>query len=133
MEVALCHDATPEFLAAYLSETVRPLPDRQLLARGILDALRIVSDGSPLVIAVDDTQWLDRPSASVLEFCFRRMQHEPVCILLTFRADGMVPLGLDRALPPDRLGRVRLGPLSLLFNLCCSCWHGLSVLSGVLP
>ena len=113
VEVALCHDASPEFLSAYLSETVRPLPDRQLLARGILDTLRILSDGSPLVIAVDDTQWLDRPSAGVLEFCFRRMQHEPVCILLTFRTDDMVPLGLDRALPSDRLGRVRLGPLSL--------------------
>ena len=113
VEVALSRDVPPESLTAYLSRAVRPLPDRQLLARGILDTLRILSDGSPLVIAVDDTQWLDRPSAGVLEFCFRRMQHEPIFILLTFRTDDMIPLGLDRALPPDRLGRVRLGPLSL--------------------
>ena len=58
-----------------------------MLARGILDALRILSGGAPLVIAVDDAQWLDRPSAGVLEFCFRRLQNEPVSILLTFR-DG---------------------------------------------
>ena len=68
---------------------------------------------TPLAVAVDDAQWLDRPSASVLEFCFRRLQREPVLILLTFRTDDPVPLGLDRALPPDRLRRVQLGPLSL--------------------
>jgi hypothetical protein len=66
------------------------------------------------MIAVDDAQWLDRPSAGVLAFCFRRLRGEPVSILLTFREDsGDFPLGLDRALPPDRLGRIRLGPVSL--------------------
>jgi DNA-binding CsgD family transcriptional regulator len=65
------------------------------------------------MVAVDDAQWLDRPSASVLEFCIRRLGDEPVSILLTFRTGDTVPLGLDRALPPDRLGRVHLGPLSL--------------------
>ena len=69
--------------------------------------------GPPLVIAVDDAQWLDRPSAGVLEFCSRRLQCEPVTILLTFRHDiDAFPVGLDRTLPPDRLRRVRLGPLS---------------------
>jgi hypothetical protein len=49
----------------------------------------------------------------VLEFCFRRLRDEPVSILLTFRTEDPVPLGVDRALPADRLSRVRLGPLSL--------------------
>jgi DNA-binding CsgD family transcriptional regulator len=89
------------------------LPERRALARGVLDALRTLSGGAPLVIAIDDAQWLDRPSASALEFCIRRLQREPVLILLTFRAGDPVPLGLDRALAPDGLGRVRLGPLSL--------------------
>ena len=71
-----------------------------MLARGILDVLRLLSGGAPLVIAVDDAQWLDRPSAGVLEFCFRRLQAEPMSILLTFRNDsGVFPLGLDRVLP----------------------------------
>jgi DNA-binding CsgD family transcriptional regulator len=74
--------------------------------------LRILSSGAPVTIAVDDAQWLDSPSAGVLEFCFRRLEAAPVSILLTFRTGDPVPLGLDRALP-DRLGRVRLGPLSL--------------------
>jgi DNA-binding CsgD family transcriptional regulator len=65
------------------------------------------------MIAVDDAQWLDRSSAGVLEFCIRRLRDEPVAILLTLRNDDTVPLGLDRALPPHRLGIVQLGPLSL--------------------
>jgi DNA-binding CsgD family transcriptional regulator len=89
------------------------LPERRVLARAILDVLRILSGSAPLVIAVDDTQWLDRSSARVLEFCFRRLQREPVSILLTFRDDEAVPLGLGQALPPERLDQVRLGPLSL--------------------
>ncbi len=85
-----------------------------MLARGVLDALRVLSADTPLVIAVDDVQWLDRPSASVLEFCLRRLKDEPVAILLTFREDsGVFPLGLGRALPPDRVRRVPLGPLSM--------------------
>jgi DNA-binding CsgD family transcriptional regulator len=113
VEVALMRDASPGPLLADLSRAGRPLPERRMLARGILDALRFFSGGAPLVVAVDDAQWLDRPSAGVLEFCFRRLQREPISILLTFRTDDPVPLGLDRALPPDRLCRVQLGPLSL--------------------
>jgi tetratricopeptide (TPR) repeat protein len=99
---------------AGLSETHRPPPERQVLARGVLDALRALAADAPLVIAVDDVQWLDRPSASVLEFCLRRLKDEPVAILLTFRENsGVFPLGLGRALPPDRVRRVPLGPLSM--------------------
>ena len=62
---------------------------------------------------MDDAQWLDRPSASVLEFCFRRLTCERASILLTFRDDtGIFPLGLARALPPGHLKRLSLRPLS---------------------
>ena len=84
-----------------------------MLARGILDALRVLSGSAPLTVAVDDAQWLDRPSAGVLEFCFRRLLHEPVWVIVTFRGEDPLPLGLARALPPDRLNLMQLGPLSL--------------------
>jgi len=113
VELALMRDVYPESLSAGLSVVRLPLPERRVLARGILDALRVLSCGTPLVIAIDDAQWLDRASAFVLEFCFRRLQREPVCILVTFRTDDPIPLGLNRALSPDRLGRVQLGPLSM--------------------
>ena len=88
-------------------------PDRRVLARGILETLQVLASSALLMVAVDDAQWLDRPSAGVLEFCFRRLRNEPVWILLTVRTGETALLGLDRALPPDRLGRVQLGPLSL--------------------
>jgi DNA-binding CsgD family transcriptional regulator len=114
VQAALLLETSSEPPSADLFEARYRVPERRVLMRGILDALRILSGGSPLMVAVDDAQWLDRPSAGVLEFCFRRLQREPVSILVTCRnGDAAFPLGLDRALPPDRLGRVRLGPLSL--------------------
>jgi hypothetical protein len=113
LEVALLRD-TSLHSADARSGAGQSLPERRVLARGVLDVLSVLSRNGPLVVAVDDVRWLDRPSAGVLEFCFRRLQHEPVTILLTFRNDRtFFPLGLDRALPPDRLSHVQLGPLSL--------------------
>jgi DNA-binding CsgD family transcriptional regulator/tetratricopeptide (TPR) repeat protein len=113
VEVALMRDASAGSLSADVSEASRELPECQVLARGVLDMLRILSGGAPLVVAVDDAQWLDRPSAGVLEFCARRLQREPVSILLTVRTDDPVPLGVNRAVAPERLGVMQLGPLSL--------------------
>ena len=112
VEAALLREPSPAPDSPVLPEASSALPERRALARGILDALRILSRAAPLVVAIDDAQWLDRPSANALEFCIRRLRREPVLILLTFRADNPVPLGLDRALAPDGLSRVRLGPLS---------------------
>jgi DNA-binding CsgD family transcriptional regulator len=113
VEVALLRDSpTPASWTGHANAD-RPLAEPRALARGILDALRVLSNGAPVVVAIDDAQWLDRPSASMLAFCFRRFRDEPVSILLTCRTGDAVLLGLDRALPRDRLGRVHLGPLSL--------------------
>jgi hypothetical protein len=61
-----------------------------------------------------------RPSADVLEFCARRLQPEPVTILLTFRDDSEVFLARPGPrLPLDRVGRVRLG------SLTSSCGQGI--------
>jgi DNA-binding CsgD family transcriptional regulator/tetratricopeptide (TPR) repeat protein len=113
VEAALLRDSPLEASSAGHFRAGRALPDPRVLARGILDALRILAGSAPLVVAVDDAQWLDQPSAGVLKFCLRRLRDEPVRILLTLRTGEAVPLGLDRALPPDRLGRVQLGPLSI--------------------
>ena len=113
VETALLRDPSSEVSPTAPARADHGVPEPRVLARGILDALRILSGATPLMVAVDDAQWLDRPSAGVLEFCFRRLRDGPVSIMLTSRPGNTVPLGLDRALPPDRLGRVQLGPLSL--------------------
>jgi DNA-binding CsgD family transcriptional regulator len=91
----------------------RPSPEPRLLARAVLDGLRILSRDTPVLLAVDDAQWLDRPSAQVLEFCIRRLDQAGVSILLTLRGeDPVFPLGLEQALSPACLACAQLGGLS---------------------
>src|SRR5437773_2993367 len=56
----------------------RPWPEPRVLARAVLDGLRILSRDTPVLLAVDDAQWLDRPSAQALEFCIRRLDQAAV-------------------------------------------------------
>jgi DNA-binding CsgD family transcriptional regulator len=87
--------------------------DRRVLARGVLDILRMLSSDQRLVLAVDDAQWLDRSSAAVLEFCVRRLEREEISLVLTVRGERpALPLGLDRDISPGWLRNVRLGPLN---------------------
>ena len=113
LEVALLRDDTSGAGPPVRSGAAQLLPERRVLARGVLDTVQALASRTPLMVAVDDAQWLDRPSAGVLEFCVRRLQNEPVAIVVTSRTTDPVPLGLDRALPPDRLRRMQLGPLTL--------------------
>jgi DNA-binding CsgD family transcriptional regulator len=85
------------------------------VAAALLGSLRALASAGPLVVAVDDVQWLDGPSATVLEFAARRLRSERVALLFTRRLEGAngLPLGLDRALPESRLRRIVLGPLTL--------------------
>jgi DNA-binding CsgD family transcriptional regulator len=92
------------------SERVDPRTTATALV-GVLAALG--ADGQVLV-AVDDVQWLDPASARVLEFAARRLP-QPVALLVTRRIDGdcEAPIGLERALPENRLQRLVPAPLSL--------------------
>jgi DNA-binding CsgD family transcriptional regulator len=90
-------------------------PDQQAVALATLTALRALAREGPLVVAVDDVQWLDRPSAAVLGFAARRLTGEPIGLLLAQRTAGAAPapLDLDRAPTGDRLDHLVLAPLSL--------------------
>ena len=86
------------------------------VAAGLLSVLREILGESPVLLAVDDVQWLDRPSAGALAFALRRLEPTvPFAVVLAQRSDGKVPadpLGFDD-LPADERERVVLGPLSL--------------------
>jgi DNA-binding CsgD family transcriptional regulator len=89
--------------------------DRGAVSTAFLTLLRARSRDRPVLIVADDAQWLDAPSATVLGFAIRRLRTEAVGVLIARRADagGAALLGLGRALPPERLRRLTLGPLSL--------------------
>jgi DNA-binding CsgD family transcriptional regulator len=44
-----------------------------------------LSSDTPLVLAVDDLQWIDRPSARALAFIARRLEGQPLALLLATR------------------------------------------------
>ncbi|GAA3170370.1 AAA family ATPase [Nonomuraea salmonea] len=66
--------------------------------------LTLVSNLAPLLIVVDDAQWIDRASLDVLSFVARRLDAEPVSLLLGVRSAAPLPgFGGER---------LELGPLS---------------------
>ena len=100
---------------ALLREEVSGEPvDRRTLAVAVHDALQLVSDRGPTLIAVDDVQWLDPSSSRALGFALRRLDRRPVLVLLARRlAEGGHQSELERSLPPDRVRRLIVGPLSV--------------------
>ena len=88
--------------------------DQRAVAAATLSVLRALGTTGPVLIAIDDLQWLDWPSARVMEFAARRLGDSPVIVLGCERiGDGITArLDLDRALPPGRTTRAVLGPLS---------------------
>jgi DNA-binding CsgD family transcriptional regulator len=90
-------------------------PDQQSVALAVLAVLRQLAQLRPLVVAIDDVQWLDAASASVLRYAVRRLDAAPVGLLAAWRTQpgAPVPLELDRAPTAERLERVALSPLSL--------------------
>jgi tetratricopeptide (TPR) repeat protein len=77
-----------------------------------LGVLRALAASAPVIVAIDDVQWLDAPSARVLAFVARRLEDAPIRILVALRVgSGGDPLALGRAGPAPSLHRVSIGPL----------------------
>jgi DNA-binding CsgD family transcriptional regulator len=100
--------------ALLVEQAPAELVDHRALAVAVRDALQLRARRTPLLIAVDDVQWLDTPSSSALAFALRRLGRERVRLLLARRrVDGAEPAELERALPADRVERLPVGPLSV--------------------
>jgi DNA-binding CsgD family transcriptional regulator len=116
---ALCELPEPQRhaleVALLLADPGEQPVDHRAVAMGFLTSLRHLANAKPLLIAIDDVQWLDSSSTRVLEYAFRRLPRQRIALLLTVRSSEVVevPFGLDRALDRERLTRLRVGPLSL--------------------
>jgi DNA-binding CsgD family transcriptional regulator len=102
-------------LAAVLlrAESDEPATVR-ITATALVGVLEAIARGGPVILAIDDVQWLDVASEQVLEFAVRRLP-KGVGLMVTRRDNGGLgpPLGLGRALPEDRFIRIVPGPFSL--------------------
>jgi len=93
--------------------------DQHVNARAIglalLDVMRGLASRRPLVIAVDDLQWLDPSSSRVLQMALHRLGEERVGFLATVREapDARIPFELERSFREGRLSQLSLRGLSL--------------------
>jgi DNA-binding CsgD family transcriptional regulator len=91
--------------ALLLDEADGSLDDRAL-AVAVRDALQLLAKHGPILVAVDDVQWLDPSSSSALAFALRRLDRD-VRLLLARRLE---PSELEQSIAGERL---RVGPLSV--------------------
>jgi DNA-binding NarL/FixJ family response regulator len=97
-------------VATSRADSVGAPPDALTISAGLLGVLRLLSGRTRLLVAIDDLPRLDRASASALTFAARRLGRSDVRFLVSRR--GGRSTELERALEPERLDRVELGPLS---------------------
>ncbi len=96
-------------VALLRSDPDGPVPEQRAVSAGFLSVLRLLTRSTPVVVAVDDLQWLDTPSRHVLEFALRRLTTEPVGFLGAVRLEGSAA----RTVAEDWSTRLRLRPLRL--------------------
>ena len=76
--------------------------DRFLVGLGVLSLVAELAEDRPVLVLVDDAQWVDRASADALVFAARRLQAERVAVLVAARDE---PPGLSLpGLPELRVG-----------------------------
>lgn len=82
---------------------------------GFVSCLTALAVDNRTVVAVDDVQWLDRPSWRVLAYVARRLSRTGTTLVLTRRTatEADATLDIDGAFHDLQLTRIGVGPLSL--------------------
>jgi DNA-binding CsgD family transcriptional regulator len=99
-------------IALLLAEAEGRAPDTRAVDVAFLTALRALAARGPLMLAIDDVQWLDSSSAAALEFALRRLEEAPLLLLLARRVGEPGP-SPEAVLTGERVERLDVGPLSL--------------------
>jgi DNA-binding CsgD family transcriptional regulator len=90
-------------------------PGRMAVSNAVLMLLRTVAVDRPLLLVIDDLQWMDRSSVGVLGFVARRLSGTRVSIITASRlgTEGVFPCGTmpEYQLPPldDQSARLLVG------------------------
>jgi DNA-binding CsgD family transcriptional regulator len=94
-------------VALLLEEPDGPPPDARAIGVAVQGALRALAADGPVLLAIDDVQWLDGATGAALDFALDRLGGEPVATLAARRLGLAGPLELAGA---ERIG---VGPLSI--------------------
>jgi DNA-binding CsgD family transcriptional regulator/tetratricopeptide (TPR) repeat protein len=114
-------DALPEVqahalkAALYLSELPEGSRDLEALPRAILRVLRELSTARPVLVAIDDEQWLDPSSARVLAFALSRLREEPIGVIIARRSEtgGALSIELGRRFGGRGLESISIEPMPI--------------------
>ena len=99
--------------SALLRATSRRTPEPRLVGTAFLSLLRELAVNATVVLAIDDLQWLDAPSAAAVEFALRRLTVEPVRALVAARTQASERAIIARLERELRVERLEIGPLSV--------------------
>ncbi|MFI2610944.1 AAA family ATPase [Kitasatospora sp. NPDC018619] len=91
-------------------------PGLMLVGVAVLSLLSGLGDRRPVLVVLDDVQWFDRASLDALSFAARRLDGEPVTMLIGAR-DGDHLRGLDRHVPMLTLGPLDNAAANQLLDL----------------
>jgi DNA-binding CsgD family transcriptional regulator len=88
--------------------------DERTIGTALVSIFASLQEEEPVLVAVDDVQWLDAASERALAFALRRSP-TGLRVLLTRRAGSgeRLPLWLEEAFPEEQLERLVPGPLKL--------------------
>jgi DNA-binding CsgD family transcriptional regulator len=96
----------PQLEALQVALQLRPAGDKPPTAHAVglavLAALRGCLSRHPLLIAIDDVQWLDDASREVLTFALRRLSSGPLSLLVAARTEAVADPLTAGAPPPSR-------------------------------
>lgn len=104
-------------MALLLQDAPAHPPEPRIIATAFRLAVSVLARSAPVLVVIDDVQWLDPPSAAAVGFAVRRLKDEAgglLCAQRTSQPGDELPLELDRArLPTDLLpvGGLSLGAL----------------------
>jgi predicted ATPase/DNA-binding SARP family transcriptional activator len=94
-----------EFFPSTSSNPMTQSPEREQLRmwEAALELLTMISENTPLVIALDDLQWADQNSCELLAYLARRINGYPIFIVGTCRENELTPNHALRPLLTDLL------------------------------
>ncbi|MDR3034479.1 MAG: AAA family ATPase, partial [Kitasatospora sp.] len=91
-------------VALLTEEATSAPPEPRVIAAAFRTALLLLAASAPVLLVIDDVQWLDAPTAAAVGFALRRLTSEPVGLLCAQRIEAGPPAAL-----PLELGRARMG------------------------
>ena len=103
-------DRLPPFHAEALRSSLGLGPrieaDRLIIGAAALGLISAFADDGPVLMTVDDAQWLDRASAEAIGFAARRLVADPVAVLIAAREQEEASPLLAAGLPELRVAGI---------------------------